>query len=197
MLRRPVEITTQSGRRFVLMLSLLAALCAAAPAFAQSDALKQAWQQTNTLIDADKYTEAETWAKKAVDLAQTESGTDSVNYAISLNNLAELYRAQGRYAEAEPLYKRALAIYEKALGPDHPAVATGLNNLALLYYEQGRYAEAEPLYKRALAIREKALAHGPAQAQRMVGDVYPRLAVQCLADFIENLLGVFPIAPPC
>ena len=41
----------------------------------------------------------------------------------SLNNLAHLYRAQGRYADAEPLYKRALAIREKALGPDHPDVA--------------------------------------------------------------------------
>ena len=37
-----------------------------------------------------------------------------------LNNLAELYRSQGRYAEAEPLYKRALAIEEKARGPEHP-----------------------------------------------------------------------------
>src|SRR5262245_46930961 len=59
-----------------------------------------------------------------------------------LNNLAELYRVQGRYAEAEPLYKRALAISEKALGPDHPNVGIPLSNLALLYQDQGRYAEA-------------------------------------------------------
>ena len=72
--------------------------------------------------------------------------------ATSLNNLAALYKEQGRYADAEPLYKRALAIDEKAVGPDHPDVATSLNNLAALYKEQGRYADAEPLYKRALAI---------------------------------------------
>ena len=42
----------------------------------------------------------------------------------SLNNVAELYRAQGRYPEANLLYKRALAIREKALGPEYPAVAT-------------------------------------------------------------------------
>jgi tetratricopeptide (TPR) repeat protein len=29
--------------------------------------------------------------------------------AQSLNNLADLYSAQGRYTDAEPLYKRALA----------------------------------------------------------------------------------------
>ena len=49
---------------------------------------------------------------------------------VSLNNLAELYRNQGRYADAEPLHKRSLAIREKALGPDHPDVAQSLNNLA-------------------------------------------------------------------
>jgi tetratricopeptide (TPR) repeat protein len=68
-----------------------------------------------------------------------------------VNNLADLYSAQGRYADAEPLYKRALAIREKALGPDHPDVAQSVNNLADLYSAQGRYADAEPLYKRALA----------------------------------------------
>ena len=76
---------------------------------------------------------------------------------MSLNNLAELYRAQGRYVDAEPLIKRSLAIYEKVLGHDHPDVGLSLNNLAALYNDQRRYADAEPLLKRALAIREKAL----------------------------------------
>ena len=83
-------------------------------------------------------------------------GPEHANVAASLNNLAELYRAQGRYADAEPLSNRALAISEKALGPDHPSVATSLNNLAGLYKDQGRYADAEPLDKRSLGIREKA-----------------------------------------
>ncbi len=41
---------------------------------------------------------------------------DVVAQATSLNNLAELYRAQGKYEQAEPLYQRALAIRE---GPIH------------------------------------------------------------------------------
>ena len=77
--------------------------------------------------------------------------------ATSLNNLAGLYREQGKYAEAEPLYQRALKIDEKALGPDHPDVAIRLNNLAELYRAQGKYAAAEPLLQRALKIWEKAL----------------------------------------
>lgn len=53
--------------------------------------------------------------------------------AASLNNLAELYRAQGKEAEAEALRVEALAIWVKALGPEHPKVAIALNNLAQSY----------------------------------------------------------------
>jgi len=43
--------------------------------------------------------------------------------ATDLNNLAALYRAQGKYDEAQPLHQRALAMWEKALGREHPNVA--------------------------------------------------------------------------
>ena len=43
-------------------------------------------------------------------LKEAESfGPEDPRLALSLNNLAELYRTQGKYAEAEPLYQRALA----------------------------------------------------------------------------------------
>jgi hypothetical protein len=71
------------------------------------------------------------------------------------NNLAELYRQQGRFDEAEPLQLRALGIVEKALGPDHPYLGMSLNNLAELYREQGRLDEAEPQPR--AGNREKAL----------------------------------------
>ncbi len=82
--------------------------------------------------------------------------------AESLNNLAELYRAQGRYAEAEPLYKRALAIFEKALGPGHPLVAQSLENYALLLRETGRTTEATKMEARAKAILAKHARENPA-----------------------------------
>ena len=69
--------------------------------------------------------------------------------AQTLNNLANVYRKQGKYADAEGLYKRVIAIREKALGANHPDVATTLNNLANLYHDQGKYADAEGLHKRA------------------------------------------------
>ncbi len=75
-----------------------------------------------------------------------------------LNNLAVLYRAQGRYEAAEPLYQRALAIFEKALGPEHPNVVQGKKNYALMLNEMGR-APKPPLWKRLLGgLRRSAVA---------------------------------------
>ena len=81
--------------------------------------------------------------------------------ANSLNNLAELYRAQDRYAEAEPFQKRALAIREKALGPDHPNVAKSLENYAAVLRKTGRTTEAAKLETRAKAIRAKYAKENP------------------------------------
>ncbi|MBU7582639.1 MAG: tetratricopeptide repeat protein, partial [Nostoc sp. TH1S01] len=50
----------------------------------------------------------------------------------SLNNLALLYKSQGRYPEAEPLYIQALDICERRLGANHHDTVTTRNNLAYL-----------------------------------------------------------------
>ena len=66
--------------------------------------------------------------KRALAIREKALGPEHPDVAVSLNNLAVVYRAQAKYAEAEPLHKRALAIREKALGPDHLDVAISLEN---------------------------------------------------------------------
>jgi tetratricopeptide (TPR) repeat protein len=112
----------------------------------------------DAVVKAD-YPAAEQVCQAAVTAAEKEAQNTPL-HAMTLNNLAELYYAQGYYAQAEPLFKRALAIEEPTLGPAHPDVAPVLSNLAELYRAQGYYAQAEPLFKRALAIEEPTL--GPA-----------------------------------
>ncbi len=75
--------------------------------------------------------------------------------ATSLNNLAGLYRDQGRYAEAEPLYQRSLVILNKALGSEHLFMAATLEGYAALLRLTGRHSEAEPMEARAKAIRAR------------------------------------------
>jgi tetratricopeptide (TPR) repeat protein len=91
--------------------------------------------------------------QQAINIIRKFSDYDRNSLATSLNNLAGLYRSQGKWAEAEPLYDEALAIRRTLFG-DRPNndLAASLNNLAGLYRSQGKWAEAEPLYDEALAI---------------------------------------------
>ncbi|WP_039899559.1 CHAT domain-containing protein, partial [Microcystis sp. T1-4] len=81
-------------------------------------------------------------------------GDNHPSTAASLNNLAELYRVQGRYSEAEPLYQQALAIRKQQLGDNHPDTATSLNSLATLYYSQYDIPQAINYRTQALAVEE-------------------------------------------
>ena len=56
-------------------------------------------------------------ARQAVVIREQALGPGHSDMAMTLNNLAVLYKATGEYAKAEPLYQRALAIFEAALGP--------------------------------------------------------------------------------
>jgi CHAT domain-containing protein len=68
--------------------------------------------------------------------------------AVILNNLGELYQAQGRWGEAEALHQRALHIREAALGAVHPDVVESLGHLAGLRVRSDP-AQAHQLYDRA------------------------------------------------
>jgi tetratricopeptide (TPR) repeat protein len=69
-----------------------------------------------------RFAEAEPLFRKTVTMREQVYGLGHPEYAIGLNNLAQLLSDTNRLAEAEPLMRRALAIDEKALGPDHPDV---------------------------------------------------------------------------
>src|SRR3989442_4338583 len=103
-----------------------------------------------------RYADAERLSVAALHEAES-SGEADPRLAISLDNLAQIYMAEGKVAQAVPLYYRAIAISEKVLGPNHPYLAMTLHHLADLYSFQRKYSQAEPLYQRALAIYEMAV----------------------------------------
>jgi CHAT domain-containing protein/tetratricopeptide (TPR) repeat protein len=129
----------------------------------------------NALYDRSKFQEAIPLAERSLALREKSLTVSPLEVAISLNNLARLYQAQGVYARVEPLYARALDIRERALGAMHTGVAEILNNLANLYQDQGAYTRSEPLYVRALDINERAL-----------GAMHPEIAVN-----LNNLASLY------
>ncbi len=77
---------------------------------------------------AGKYSKAEPLYQRALQIREKVLGAEHPDVAQSLNNLAELYRAQGLYGQAEPLYQRALQILETVLGAEHPNTKTVQEN---------------------------------------------------------------------
>ena len=124
----------------------------------RSETLGWLANQAGFFLDSQgRYVEAEPLYLEALEISKAELGDRHPYTAMSLNNLAILYKSQGRYVEAEPLYLEALEIRKTELGDRHPYTAMSLNNLAALYDSQGRYVEAESLYLKALEIRKAEL----------------------------------------
>ena len=77
-------------------------------------------------------------------------GGDHADMAIYFNNVALLYKAQGKLGEARSYYQRAIDIGEKTLGAEHAQVATRLSNLGALLVDMEDFAGAEAAFARAL-----------------------------------------------
>jgi tetratricopeptide (TPR) repeat protein len=79
-------------------------------------------------------------------------GEHHPDVATSLNNLASLYKSQGKYEQALPLYERSLAIWEKVLGEHHPNTAMSYWHLAVWHQNQANNIEAKQFYEKALNV---------------------------------------------
>jgi tetratricopeptide (TPR) repeat protein len=101
------------------------------------------------------YTKAIPVAQQALDLAESTYGANSPEAALSLNNLAMLYKKTKKYPAAEKMYLKALAASEKIVGKDNADLAVPLNNLAMLYESQKNYKKSDEYSKRAISILEK------------------------------------------
>ena len=107
-----------------------------------------------------EYGKAEPLFKQSLEISKKVHGENDPDFALGLNNLANLYSETGRYAEAEPLYLRALEIIRAGAGEDNAFYVKSLNNLASLYKRMGNYVEVEPLYKKAADILLKISGEG-------------------------------------
>jgi tetratricopeptide (TPR) repeat protein len=74
-----------------------------------------------------------------------------------MNNLAVLYRYQGKYEQAEQLNIKVVETRRRVLGVQHPGTLTSMSNLARLYQEREKYGRAETLYASVLEIRRRVL----------------------------------------
>ena len=132
---------------------------------------------------------------RALSITETALGPDHPEVGNTLNNLAGLYRAQGRYAEAVSLCERALAIAQTSLGVDHPDVGGSLNNLAALRYEQKDWAQAAQFWQRSAAIISRRVQRGADNVGRAVTGKHKSEAERWSWQFWGLVKAVQRIAP--
>lgn len=137
------------------------------------------WKALNIQIvklhDSGQYAAASEVAEEALKAASQIYGPDHVQTAISMNNLAAIYRGLEKLSEAEQLYKQAMIIWEKSVGKNSYEVASCLNNLAELYSSQQKYKDSEKLFKASLSILE---------------NLYGKEHIN-LVDVLENMVDLY------
>jgi tetratricopeptide (TPR) repeat protein len=131
-----------------IILAVVAALSVSAPAFCEN----RAWSEMNDSVvrmyQDGRYAQALPVAEKALKEARKNFPVDAPELALSLNNLALLYKNEGRYEESAKLYEESVSVAEKIAGPDAEDLIVPLNNLAMLYETQGQKGKADAIYER-------------------------------------------------
>lgn len=106
----------------------------------------------NVLDAQGRWSEAVPFRQRSVAILEKTRGTNDLEVAVALANLANAYFESSKHEEAATLYKRALAIYKSQ---DHPLEASILSFLAALKRKVGNAAEADRLVVQAEAILSK------------------------------------------
>jgi len=110
-----------------------------------------------TYDELGRHAQAESMARRTLQLRQALLGQEHRDVAIALDALGNVLESKGDWLEAEARHREALAIFKKLRGNEHPDVAKSLSNLAHVLLARGEFAEAEAKEREALAMRRKFL----------------------------------------
>jgi len=112
----------------------------------------QAWAE----LDKKDYKEAETFARKAIDLYEGLADGNS-NQGFAYVVLARVAKEKGKNDDALRSYEEAVRVMTRLRGAEHLDTAWVQYDLADFYADQGKHAEAIKQAANVLFIREKKL----------------------------------------
>lgn len=104
-------------------------------------------------MNMEQYQKAEEAFGICIDICKKgqETGCDGI-IGASYNNLAMIYRRQGKNEKAEDMYKKNIMLTKNIYGVNHLNTAICYNNLAILYLLQEEYQKAITYSLRAFRI---------------------------------------------
>ena len=96
--------------------------------------------------------EAEELHRQVLRLNRRVHGDENQQTLMTMNNLGNNLRAQGKLREAVELYREALQIGRRVLGEENPTTFNPMKNLGWTLLRRGKLEEAEGLCQRALEL---------------------------------------------
>lgn len=154
------------------------------------------------LLRQERYTEAETVLREALDQARRLFGDDHPRVIVIYGNLAGAIRQQGgedKLVASLPFYEQARDLAIERYGPEHSQSVAMTYNLGNAYRESGRIDEALAMHRQALASRDafpenhlfQGLVHfGLGQSELAAGNLQSaRDHLQVAIDRLGELVG--------
>ncbi|MFZ9388481.1 MAG: tetratricopeptide repeat protein, partial [Chitinophagaceae bacterium] len=114
--------------------------------------LKSIASQGLLFTSMGRFSQAEKFTSRALDMRQERLGKTNISVAASLNNYAVLHYNLGQYNESENEFRESSGLIELNNQKDAMPYAILLNNQAILYQSIGRYEQAVALLKQALQL---------------------------------------------
>jgi CHAT domain-containing protein/tetratricopeptide (TPR) repeat protein len=107
------------------------------------------------LYTSGRLPEGEKYLRESLRVRETAFGADSLDYAETANDLAQLLRDLRRMDESKALAERSVTNRTRALGAGDLLVAESLNTQGSVHALAGDYGTAVSMFERAMAIHER------------------------------------------
>jgi tetratricopeptide (TPR) repeat protein len=137
-----------------------------------------------TYYDVAQYAKANTFARRALAIAESGDCEDASDLGYILNSIGLMHLRKKKYTDAQSALRKAALTFAGTLGSQHPDYAIVLTNLARTYQRQKRFREALPLLESARDILEHSF--GPeapilASTLQVSGEVMKALGLKSAA----------------
>jgi eukaryotic-like serine/threonine-protein kinase len=138
--------------------------------------LADAWNTMGVVLsgaDSGRLVEAQTYLEQSMEVRRRANVSSQYS---SMNNLANVYRKQGKLDEAVALYEETLAGKRRLYGTDlHPSIQASLSQYADALVDQGRMADAIAMQRQVMELQKRsegAQSDSVAESHNRLGSLY-------------------------
>jgi tetratricopeptide (TPR) repeat protein/tRNA A-37 threonylcarbamoyl transferase component Bud32 len=131
------------------------------------------YEDMGTLVQLSRqdYAAAERLVRRALEIHREAGGAETMDAAMSLNNLGVLLLLQARYDDALPVLREGLEILRRVAGDRHPELARLLENLGNVYYRKGEFDRTLELLDEVMTMRREVLGEDSPDVARTLNNM--------------------------